>query len=100
MESYWRAFYLCLYLAGCRQDEIKSLTWPKVNLAAKYMIVTGKGGKERLVPLNDTLWAALVAHSMSQASAQKTKLVFPSHRTGAKLVDIRKAIDRAKKKPA
>jgi site-specific recombinase XerD len=96
METYWKTFYLCLYLGGCRQDEIKRLTWLKVNLKAHYMIVTGKRQKERMVPLNPTLWTALVAHSMSQVSAQMNRLVFPSPKTNAKLVDIRKAIDRAK----
>ena len=98
METYWKTFYLCLYLGGCRQDEIKRLTWLKVNLKARYMIVTGKRQKERMVPLNPTLWTALVAHNMSQVSAQMNRLVFPSPKTHAKLVDIRKAIDRAKTK--
>jgi site-specific recombinase XerD len=102
MEPYWRALYLCLYMGGCRQDEVKGLSWPKVYLRAKYMIVTGKRKKERLIPLNQNLWLALVAYNMSCVIASKNTLVFPSPRQnkagqkGNKLVDIRKAIERAK----
>jgi integrase/recombinase XerD len=43
----------CLYATGVRVSELVGLAVADVNLAAGYARVTGKGRKERLVPMGD-----------------------------------------------
>ena len=43
----------CLYATGLRVSELVTLTVPEVNLSAGFVRVTGKGNKQRLVPLGD-----------------------------------------------
>jgi integrase/recombinase XerD len=42
-----------LYATGLRVSELVALKAPDVNLAGGYLTSTGKGGKQRLVPLGD-----------------------------------------------
>ena len=42
-----------LYATGMRVSELISLTYDNINLEAGFVIVVGKGSKERLVPLGD-----------------------------------------------
>lgn len=37
---------------GCRIDELITLRWKKVNLSDLFITVTGKGNKERVVPIS------------------------------------------------
>jgi site-specific recombinase XerD len=43
--------FACLYFGGLRASEAKFLTAEAIHLDAKYMIVTGKGNKQRAVPI-------------------------------------------------
>lgn len=48
-----RAFFEVLYATGIRVSELVSLTMENVNLEAGFLIVVGKGSKERIVPLGE-----------------------------------------------
>jgi integrase/recombinase XerD len=51
-----------LYAAGLRVSELTSLTLSAVARDPAYLIVKGKGGKERLAPLNASARAAIKAY--------------------------------------
>lgn len=97
MEPFWRAFYSTMYFTGLRSDEVKRLEYKDINLARRCIFVFGKGSKERLVPVSDRLLEILAAYLPDENArrAKDTALVFPSPKTGAKLVSINKAIARA-----
>ena len=56
-----RAILELFYAAGLRLSELVSLDLEDVNLAARVVRVTGKGGKQRIVPFNRSTEAALRA---------------------------------------
>lgn len=51
---------LTLLDLGTRKDEARKLTPSKFDMVARAAIVHGKGDKERIVPVGDDLWRALV----------------------------------------
>lgn len=55
-----RALIELLYATGMRVSELVMLRLPDVNLDASYLTCTGKGDKERVVPIGDeaTRWVA------------------------------------------
>ena len=69
-----------LYGTGIRLAELIGISEADLNLAAKTVRVTGKGNKERLVPLNDSLLATL------QQYREKKKTAFPDNNTEKLLV--------------
>ena len=54
-----RAMLELLYATGLRVTELVSLTVRTVNLDAGYLLTSGKGGKERLIPLGDAAAGAV-----------------------------------------
>ncbi len=48
-----RAMLEVLYATGIRVSELISLTLDRLNAAAGFLLVTGKGSKERVVPLGE-----------------------------------------------
>ena len=48
-----------LFSCGLRVSELTSLEIPRLNLAAGYLSVTGKGSKERMVPVSASAVAEL-----------------------------------------
>jgi integrase/recombinase XerC len=54
-----RAILELFYASGLRLSELAGLGLEDVNLSAKMVRVLGKGGKERLVPFNNSTAAAL-----------------------------------------
>lgn len=57
-----RAMLELLYATGLRVSELVSLTRRDVNLQAGYLLVAGKGDKERVVPIGQVACAAVSAY--------------------------------------
>lgn len=56
-----RALLELLYSSGLRVSELCNLTWPQLDLEDRLVSVTGKGSKQRVVPLGSHATAALLA---------------------------------------
>ncbi len=66
------AIVQCVLEIGLRRTEVLPLRWTQINFQDRYILIRGKGGKERLVPISDTLLCTLLflpAH---------TEYVFPN----------------------
>jgi integrase len=48
-------------LAGCRLDELVSLTWPRVDFFARQFTVIGKNGTARTIPMSQVIFDLLFA---------------------------------------
>ena len=57
-----RAILETLYASGLRASEITQLRLDGVNLKEGFLMVRGKGGKERVVPFGKSAWRALAAY--------------------------------------
>jgi integrase/recombinase XerD len=69
-----------LYATGLRVSELVALPVSAAERHARMLTVRGKGGKERLVPLNQSAKAAMRDYlaMLSESSRPKTKWLFPS----------------------
>ncbi len=70
-----------LYAAGLRVSELVALPVSAAERDARMLTVRGKGGKERLVPLNDAAKAAMREYLALLSDAgrnRKSKWLFPS----------------------
>ena len=70
-----------LYATGLRVSELVSLPADALRGAPETIIVRGKGGRDRLVPLSDPARAAVaiwLAHRDRAASAKKSRFLFPA----------------------
>lgn len=85
-DSQWIKNIVTMALnTGMRRGEIFSLQWFDVNFEREAIHVRQtKSGKDRLVPMNSTVRAMLV--SLQKSSSY----VFPSPKTGQRLIDIKK----------
>lgn len=72
-----------LYATGLRVSELVSLPAAAVARDPSVLIVRGKGGKERMVPLSDPARAALSAwcsvRDAAQPKGKASRWLFPSH---------------------
>jgi len=76
---------------GMRQGEIFDLTWFDVDLPRGVIhIRVSKNGKDRFVPINQTVRAML------EGLPHTNEHVFPSPRTKGRLVDVKRRFDLAK----
>ena len=73
-----------LYATGLRVSELVALPESAARRDQRMLVVRGKGGRERLVPLNNSAkkamadYLALRAASKGDKSVEKTKWLFPS----------------------
>lgn len=91
-DPFYRVYFFVLYYAGLRGNEAKTLKWQDVDFNRGYLVITGKGNKQRIVPFDETLLKAL------KSLPRLNDYVFPSKRTGKPLVDVRAPLSRARKK--
>lgn len=52
-----------LYATGLRVSELVSLRWPPFGDDARFLVIRGKGGRERLVPLSEPARQAVEAYA-------------------------------------
>jgi integrase/recombinase XerC/integrase/recombinase XerD len=81
----------CFYHGGLRKDEALSLKWDNVDFFRRTLDVTGKGSKERIIPMTESLEAALFSQIENGSI-----YVFPGK--NGFLRDPRKMIAAARKK--
>jgi integrase/recombinase XerD len=78
-----------LYATGLRVTELLTLPYPILREGADYIIVTGKGGRERMVPLSEPVVEALKAYEKIRSRFVKRsaddKWLFPSRASGGHL---------------
>lgn len=60
-----------LYATGCRVSELVGLTLDRIDLGNRFVILLGKGNKERLVPLGHSCCNALAAYYPYRAELMK-----------------------------
>ena len=61
-DAFWQrdvAMLEVLYATGCRASEVCSLRMADLSLDQKHLKCTGKGGKQRMVPIGDQAIAAI-----------------------------------------
>lgn len=66
-----------LYATGLRVSELVSLRWPPFGDDARFLVIRGKGGKERLVPLSEPACQAVEAYAAWRKDFLKPKQVSP-----------------------
>jgi len=79
-----------LYASGLRISELLALPLATIAREPAYLIVKGKGGKERLAPLNDPARAGIAAYLPARASflpkgVKDSPWLFPSRGAGGRL---------------
>jgi len=79
-----------VYASGLRISELLSLPLAALARDPAYLIVRGKGGKERLAPLNDAARAAVKAYlpvrpAFVSAGLKDSPWLFPSRARGGRL---------------
>jgi integrase/recombinase XerD len=70
-----------LYATGLRVSELVSLPADALRGAPETIIVRGKGGRDRLVPLSDPARMAVavwLVHRDAEAAARKSRFLFPA----------------------
>lgn len=82
-----------LYAAGLRVSELVGLASPPLARDARFLLVRGKGGKERLVPLSEPALAALAAYGTVRGAflgkGAASPWLFPSRGATGHLTRIR-----------
>jgi len=81
-----RAMLQLLYATGVRVSELVSLQLSDVNLQAGYLLTSGKGEKERLIPVGEAARKALseylLASRSNPAAAGESRFLFLSRLKG------------------
>lgn len=73
-----------LYASGMRVSELVSLTVQTIRADDRLLTITGKGGRERLVPLSDAARAAInnylrICRKLKSVPGEASPWLFPSH---------------------
>lgn len=64
-----RAMVLAMLLGGLRAGEVRSLRLADVDMGLRRLRVTGKGGRERVVPVDDAFFAECAAYLRQERPA-------------------------------
>jgi len=89
-ERQYRPIFAVCYYAGLRRSEALNLSAQDVFLSQGYMVIRGKGNKQRVVPIYRKLRCYLRKRLPSG-------LLFPNPKTGKAYDDVKKALNRAAK---
>jgi integrase/recombinase XerD len=91
-----------LYAAGLRVSELVTLPLTALSRDGRFLIVRGKGSKERLAPLSEPAREAIqayraVRHAFLPKGAKESRFMFPSraaagHLTAARVAQLLKAL--------
>ncbi len=65
-----RSIVLLMLLGGLRAGEVRSLRLADVDMGLRRVRVTGKGGKERIVPVDGAFFAELAAYLREERPAR------------------------------
>lgn len=87
-ERKYRPIFAVCYYAGLRRSEALNLSAQDVFLSQGYMVIRGKGNKQRVVPIYRKLRCYLRRRLTSG-------LLFPNPKTGKAYDHVKKALDRA-----
>jgi integrase/recombinase XerD len=75
-----RAILTLLYGTGIRASECAQLTDCDVDFEIKTVRVVGKGGHQRIVPLNETVLQALVNYKKARGDQERHKAFFKTRK--------------------
>ena len=76
-----RAILELLYSTGCRVSELVGLTLDRLDLGNRYVLLLGKGNKERLVPLGHPCVSAMEAYLDESRKQLMRQYHVPPHST-------------------
>jgi integrase/recombinase XerC len=98
-----RAILETLYSTGIRVSELAGLNRPDVDFSGKTIRVTGKGSKERIVPIGKTALAAILAYRDSldakgSAVNPKGALFLNKNKGRLSVRSVARMLDRAARK--
>ena len=76
-----------IYATGLRVSELISLKRQAIAKGPQFIVVKGKGGRERMVPVSQKAFAAVQAYlaALSEERDDDTPWLFPSHGDGGYL---------------
>ncbi len=77
-----KAIFELMYSSGLRLSELTGLNLGDIDQSERMVRVTGKGSKERLVPVGQTALAALQAYFKVRVAKDAQKAVFTSRNGG------------------
>lgn len=66
-----------LYATGMRRNELLQLSWSDIDLSARHIRILGKGGKERIIPVSQSLLLLLEEYKRN-AMATFNQDILPS----------------------
>ena len=81
-----RAITLAMLLGGLRAAEVRSLRLADVDMGLRRVRVTGKGGKERVVPVDGVFFAELAAYLREERPEAKIALVRATYEAGLRRI--------------
>lgn len=76
-----------LYQTGMRKAELCGMTFENVNLTGQEIKITGKGNKERLIPISEDLSALLRSYVKIRTPQTEYKSYFFVNKKGKKLTE-------------
>lgn len=97
------ALITVMYYAGLRLGDANKITGKQVNLEAGYLIVVGKGQKQRVIPITGELRTVIEPRLHIHLPGQKQPVynqgyLWPNPKTGKPYADLQKLIDSTAKK--
>jgi len=92
-ERQYRSIFAFCYYSGARRSEALQLTGNCINWSQGYVVIRGKGNKQRIVPIFRKLRVYL-----RKRSKVKAGYVWTNPETGKPWNDVKKALQRAAQK--